>query len=787
MYVNFFNTILRFVKRNKVFTAINVLGLSLALAVSFIILLYVINELSYNQFFSNRDTIYRITFFDKEFDSNRVGTPFLMAPILKESFPYIDKVARTRSVLSFKIKSNDEWIDIKESIASEPDVFEMFDINIKGADKTCLTDLSTIVLSQNLANKLFLNTNPLGQQLVCLINGEKKSLIVKGIFKNLPVNSSLQPDCFINIRWTIDNINKAYEPYGIAKVEENWDFSFWNTWIQLKIGADAQLCIDQLQNTEFGGRDDRVYSAQSLKDAYLGSDYLEGAGRNGELKTIRILLSIAILILIAASFNYIILSTAISVNRSKEIGVRKTAGATIVNIRTQILSESILLAFMSLPLAIIFAASFMPYAENLFHKELSIIGNNVSLYIAAYLGITLLIGLASGIYLSFYLSKLNTIEMFRNRTITSNRSSMRYALIVVQFVIFSVLVASALIMQAQYKFAVKREQGYLKEDIIVVNLGKDFKNYTAFLNTIKSNPNVISAGGTMFPLPMVAQMSSVYKHFKDETINVEIEGMAVDYGFIETMGLEIIKGRSFSESFGNDLKNSTILNEKAVADLGIDNPVGKKIGNKTIIGIVKDFNLHSVHNNIPPLSIEIVDVYLRYIAIRYKSGGLQSLLPLLKMEWDKLNDERAFDYSTIDDITQSIYKDEQNLSSIISLFAFLVSIITSLGLYGLILFVSQQRTKEIGIRKVLGSSRYEIIISFLKRNILLIVVSTIVSIPITIVAMNEWLSNFYYRIDIPWWVFIMSLTSLILIVMTAIGYHAYRASGLNPVEALRYE
>nr|WP_319401127.1 FtsX-like permease family protein [uncultured Carboxylicivirga sp.] len=786
MNTHFFKTAFRFVRRNKVFTAINMVGLSLALTVSFIILLYVINELSYNRFLKNNDKLYRVTLFNKAFDTHDTGTPYVFATGLTETLPQIDKVVRTRRVRKFSIKRNEEWLDVNEAIASEPDIFPLFEIDLHGESKECLNGMNTIVLSYDLANKIFADKDPLGQEVTCLINGEEQLMVVKGLYKNLPVNSSFQSDCFIDIQWTVNSINKAYEPYGMTNVEQQWDFPFWGTWVLLKSNVDVAQFQKTLAETTFGNKDQLVFGIQSYKDAYLYSD-VWGGRRVGNLQNIKIFSSIALLILLAASFNYVILSTVISTTRSKEIAIRKTIGATKANTSIQIFGESVLMAFMSLPLAVVFMMVFKPFAEKLFQTDLTIIQSNIALYLMAYVGITLMIGIISGSYLNFYLARLNVIDILKNKRIARRKPIFRNALVLFQLVVFSVLISSMLVIRTQYQYGLNYNSGYEKDNIIVLDIGEGLKDYQILLDRLRTNPNVLCAGGTYFSLPMDPRMSSMYPSFEDESVSVKVDGMAVDYDFIEAMGLLVKEGRSFSKESGNDLQNAVILNEKAVQMLGIHDPVGKKLLDKTIIGVIKDFNLYSLRDAIPPLTIEIVDSYLNQIAIRYRENSLPLLLPFIKEQWNKLGEDRPFSYSTINDITASLYTDEQNLNSIVSIFSLVALFITALGLFGLILFVGKQHTKEIGIRKVMGCSRASIIYLFMTKNIQLATVSIIISIPLTFYFMTDWLNNFQYKINFPWWVFMVAFVALIVVVVSTIFYHSYKASSANPVDALRYE
>jgi putative ABC transport system permease protein len=531
------------------------------------------------------------------------------------------------------------------------------------------------------------------------------------------------------------------------------------------------------------------YSLQNLADVYLRSADIANTGRAGNLKNIRLFSSIAFLIVLIAAINYIILSVAVSTGRAKEIGIRKTAGASIGRIRTQVLSESVLLTLSVLPLAVIFMWLGKPYAEKLFQTSLEALPGNVLIYILVYLFVALFIGLASGLYASSYLSRLKVLDVLKQKvSFGSRRKIFRSALIVIQLVIFCSFVAGTLIIRSQYRYALSKDPGYFNKEVLQIYLGRNFQSYDAFLNGVRSVPEVINAAGTISGLPMNGWMVTMHSHFQDPEVKVKVEGYAVDYELMETMGFTLLEGRTFSPDFGSDLNRSWILNETAVRELGIEDPIGQTVDSiYTIIGVVKDFNLHSIHSEIPPLSISLIDRYLDNILVHYRPGTLEDLIPKLKAEWEKLEADRPFSYSTIEDIFISTYSAEKNLSTILSVAALFALLIAAFGLFGLTLFVARSRTHEIGIRKVFGSPEGAIVYSFLRTNFLMVVVAEVLSIPVTIYFLQKWLNNFPYRTNISWWVFVISFIIATVVVLFTVYIHSRKASRMNPVEALRYE
>jgi putative ABC transport system permease protein len=729
--------------------------------------------------------------YHKDINTTMAGTPYVLAKTLEEEFPQVKRAINVRFLRGFKLKLGDEYITVQSPLATDSEVFDIFTIPVIGslANDNPLQELNSIVLSKKLADKFFPGEDPVGREIEALINNTEQLLIVSGIYKDIPKNSTFRADCFLNGRWTLEPLNQAF---GVTDMDLSWIWDFWNTWILLSDNADASTIDEQFE--AFGKKhiseDPQVqYSLQNLSDVYLRSVDIANSGIAGNMKNLRMFSTVAFLIVLISAINYIILSIAVSTGRAKEIGIRKTAGASISRIRNQMLSESILLTLIVLPAALLFMWLAKPSAEKLFQKSLDIIPSNVAIYILVYLFLTLFIGLASGLYASSYLSRMKVLDVFKQKvSFGGSRKLFRSVLIVIQLVIFCSFVSGTLLIRSQYLFALHKDPGYYNQDILQIDLGRGFGEYNAFLNGVRSVPEVIDAAGTMDGLPMNGWMVSMYPHFQDEEIQVKMEGFAVDFHFLETMGMTMLEGRTFSPDYGSDLTRSVVLNETAVRELGAENPIGRMMPDSSIIiGVVKDFNLHSIHTEIPPLAISMTDKYLFNILVHYRAGTLTDLIPKLKSEWEKVEPERPFNYSTIEEILENTYSAEKNLGSILSIAALFALLIAAFGLFGLTLFVARSRTHEIGIKKVFGSSEGIIVYSFLKSNFIMVVVAELLSIPVIIYFVGKWLNNFPYRVNIGWWVFMIAFLIATFVVMLTVSIHAIKASRINPVNALRYE
>jgi putative ABC transport system permease protein len=784
MKKNHIKSFLKFLRKNKLFSFINLLGLSIALCVSFPILLYAVNELSYDRCHKNNDKIFRVITHSDGYDFKQTRTPYLLATTLKNEFPQIIKSTQTANVRHFQIENNNEFISIDGCTAATSDLMEMFTIPIvqsTGSSKL-LNDRKSILLSQSLANELFGSEDILNNVLTCIINNKEETFTVTGVYKNIPENSTFHPTCLINSSWTLESVN----------AETSWEMDNWETWIMLNKKNDASSINNSFASfvKKYSSENsDQTYSLQSLKDVYLHSENILDSTAKGNLKNIHLFLSIAFIIILLASLNYILLSLTISGSRAKEIGIRKINGASISNLRSQRLSESILLSLLSTPFSLVLLYFSLPFTSKLFDTELMLIKQNAIFYILVFLGIPLLTGFFSGLYSAYYLSNLKTISILKpTNAIFTNKTFFRTGIIIAELVIFCGFISSTLIIKSQHHYCLNENPGYKNEDRLFINTGYKFDNYLTYKNAISANPLIINVAGSMESFPSTGCSSFPISNYKDPDVKVKVEVLGIDYGFVETMGIGLKEGRSFSESFQTDREKAIILNESAVKKLEITDPIGKTFDEFQIIGIAKDFKLHGFYNAIPPVCIVLAPKEnINQIVVQYQHGRLNETVAYLKDEWKKLDIDKPFEFQTVADATLALYQKEENLVTIVSLATLFAFIISILGIFGLTLFIARTRTKEIGIRKVLGSSQQSIIYSFLKNNIIAVIIAGIISTPISYYFMNQWLSNFSYHISInPVFYFISILIALVIVCITVIT-QSYYSANKNPVEALRFE
>ena len=772
--------------RNKIFSIINFVGLLIALSASFIMLLFVINELSFDRSFKNLKSIYRVTNFNDDFKKKIAGTPFPLSSILKQEIPQIEKAANIRKiVMTIKLEQGDFT---SVGLGTESDFFEIFHINFSFGvkDSNQLTERNSIVLTKSLSEKIFPGQNPLGKEIDGIVSSNFK-FIVKGVVEDIPDNSTLQAAFFISNKWTLDPINRSFK---IQNSNELWDKDFWTTYVLISRGSNISSVEGQFKSLETKYLPDWLhnhYLLQKLSDVYLKSDNIENSGIRGDIKSVRLYSLIAILILIVATINYIVLSTVVSTGKTKEIGIRKTFGANNRNIKIQLLCESIVSCILVLPFSIILMYVALPYSQQLFNTKLLIIPSNYISYLGVFLSLTIVVGIASGYYTSSYLSKLKINDVLKNSLQSGKtKNQFRSALIVIQLVLFCSFASGTLLIRSQYNYILEKNPGFINKDVLFISPLVPDKRHVIFTENIRSIPNVISASAIREDLPMTNSASSVIPGYINKEKKITTEFLSTDHNFIKTLGIKLLEGRDFSKEYGEDLTKSIILNETAVKELEIPDPIGKVVAGKTIIGVVKDFNLHSLHSEIPPLGISISDEFIRSVAIHYKPGTLKDILPKVKEEWNKLY-KTTLRYRTIEEVISGLYSQEKKLNSIILILTILIMIISSFGLFGMTLFIAKTKVKEIGLRKIFGSGEKQIILLSLKGYLKLVIIATVISIPITLLFIKNWLNTFAYKVHLNWWIFlIIALLSGVIVFLTLIS-HSIKISRVNLLNAIKYE
>jgi putative ABC transport system permease protein len=810
MIKNHFKIALRSLKKQPFFTFLNTFGLAIGMAGGLLISLYIYDELNYDNMFADADRIHRVNV-DMKFGGEEnlmavVSAP--MAATIKKDLPQVDMVTRFRSRGSALIKKSDTDLNTKEPFITYVDAnfFEMFGIHLLAGDpKTALKETNTLVLTKSAAEKHFGLHYAVGQS-VTLNNNT--NFMVAGVIDDLPKNSFLR-DYSVFMSMT------GYE----EALSNEWGDHNFATFIKLLPSAkieDVQVSLQSMfrkymipwAQDYFPGITEEKFLASGnylnyttipLTKIHLHSNKDVEMSPNGDIKNIYILSFIGLFLLILASVNFMNLSTAQSLKRAKEVGIRKTLGSSKIELIRQFLTESGLISFISLVLALIIATIAMPFFNDLSGKDISMPFLNPFFWLVLLLSVAIL-GIFSGMYPAFFMSRFSPIKVLKgSRKGSTNDINIRNSLVVFQFAISAFLIVSTLVVFQQLKFIQNKSLGYTKDHVLIIeDMHAAGDKAQIFKQEIQQLGQVESATLTGYlPTPSYRSDGSF---FEEGTTNqedaVQMQRWVVDYDYVNTLGLKIIAGRNFDKKYATD-SLAMIVNETAVKIMGIqpEEAIGKRMKAdftnqdatfSTIIGVVKDFHFESLRNSIDGLSMSIGNPNGK-LAVKINSGDLTNTVSHIESIWKKIVPGQPFNYSFMEESFNTTYQAERRLGSIFTVFTLLSILIACLGLFGLAAFNAEKRSKEIGIRKVLGASvsqiTYKLSIDFLK----LVGIAILISLPLAWYAMNKWLEDFEYRIEIGWGVFVLATVLAIAISILTVSYQGIKAAIANPIKSLRTE
>jgi putative ABC transport system permease protein len=802
MIKNYFKTAFRNLTRNKAFSFINIFGLAAGITCSLLIFIFVQDELSYDKFHKDSNNIYRVV---KDFvndDGSRLPdatTPPALAPAMQKDIPEVAHVTRVfpNWGSNFLITYGDKKITEEKLYRVDSSFFDVFTFPfVKGDAKKVFDQVNSIVLTETTAKRYFGKDDPMGKTLKVDNLGD---LMVSGVIKDVPSNSHFNFDFLISTR-----------KFG-GDIDGDWGFYNFYTYVKLKDNTNIAGLTNKIQSlykhSVTNGKN--IFYTQALKDIHLTSNLKWELQPNGDKLYVYVFMIIALFILLIAAINYINLATAKSSLRAKEIGVRKVAGAVRTSLINQFLLESVITCLIASVVAVAAAQLLLPFVNTIIQKQLTVLGNPILLvYVFA---TALFIGLVAGIFPALYLSAFKPIAVLKGLKLNERRTlSLRKALVVVQFTISIVLIIGALIISQQMHFIQSAKLGLNKDQVVVIrNAGYlSASQRTAFQNTVAQIPGVKKAttadgivGGQNWTNGMRAKGSE-----NSQLINF----LSVGYDFLDALNIEIKEGRGFSPKFLSDTMTNGIpggpleqtiggivINETAAKDLGISSPAaGKQIvwstdGDTTyylsIVGVVKDFHFSSLRNGIKPFAFINNPNRQWYFTIKLSTDNIKGTLAQLENNWNKFSPERPFQYSFLDETFSKLYQSESRFQKVFISLVILGILIACLGLLGLATFASQQRIKEIGIRKVLGASVTSVVGLLSKDFLKLVIIALIVAAPIAWYAMNKWLQDFAYRIHIEWWVFPLAGIIAVLIAFITISFQAIKAAIANPVKSLRTE
>ncbi len=804
MYKSYFKIGWRNLLHNKGFSFINIFGLSVGMTACVLIMLYVVDENKYDKHHKDGDRVYRVATDIK--GKRSVGAAAPIANGLKKDFPEVEQSTRllrfpgADKMLLKDEKSQKQFFEIN-GFYVDSTFFEVFTYDLKFGDvATALNGPNTIVISETVATKFFGNEDPVDQVLKITIPFGDFNYTIKGVFRN--TNKSHIP---AHLLLSLHN-----RDVGTWLDQTNWATNdIYHTYFKLKEGSNPKNFENKLEEfmSRNGGKDmeaagfSKSLFIQPLEDIYLHSSYDFEIAPNGNVKYLYIFASIAAFLLLIACINFMNLSTARSERRAKEVGMRKAIGATKYSLVSQFIIESLLMSMLALLFAGLFIGLAIPVFNQLTHKQLSLLQlPYVYLWLVV---LAIATGLLAGLYPAFYLSSFKPVAVLKGKLVNTISSiSIRKGLVVFQFTISIVLILGAILMSQQMSFLSSQKLGFDKTQKIILPLQtkESQKNANALRSELLNNSQSISATNAD-AYPGIENFGNIrfYAEGKTNHENVDIILAGTDGNYIETLGLELLQGRGFSQQLTND-SATLVLNETAVKELGYttDNAVGKNIfyewqGQKNalkIIGVLKDYHFQSLHQKVKPIALTLPLFFGNpnsYLIVSIKSKNYTELIAEFEKSWKSINKNSPFVYSFLDDDFQKNYEKEGRTLVLIKYFTLIAILIACLGLFGLASFTAEQRVKEIGIRKVLGSSISQIVILLSKDFLKLVIISFVIAAPIGYYVIQEWLKGFAYHVHIGWWLFAMAGIISILIALITVSFQAIKAAIANPVACLKLE
>jgi len=803
MFRNYVKTAWRNIQRNKLFSFINILGLSIGIATFFVITLYVKNELSYDDFNKNADDIARVIF-QANINGGKINESVTMAPVaqtMKNDFPQVLDATRILNDGTPKITYKDKAFKDDHFAYVDPNFFSIFTLPmIEGDAKTALAQPNTVVITETTAKKYFGNEDALGKSIA--LENVSQPYKITGVIKDVPDNSHFHFDMFASMEGRPD-----------AK-SDSWMGGSFHTYLLLRPGANLQqmetrfpemvkkymgpqiqqamgLSLDQFitKGNSLG------FKLQKLTDIHLHSDTNNEFEPGGNAMYVYIFGGVALFMLIVACINFINLSTAGASKRAKEVGIRKVIGSGRWQLIKQFLSESILLALFAVIVAFVLAQAALPAFNHISEEHLRITLQPVLILT----GLGLIVGFIAGLYPAFYLSSFRPVSVLKGKVAASHKSfGLRSALVVFQFFISVALIIGTIVVYRQMKFMQNKDLGFDKDHIITIpNSYVLGKNEKVFEQEMLKYPGIVNATLSNYkPVgPSDYNNALAYPQGNDQLI-VDGVDYHVDEQYIPTLGMKMIAGRNFSKDFASDT-TAIILNETAAKALGWNDQtaVGKTVIRQNsdrgtnvpfhVIGVVKNFNFKSLHEAISPLFMSLQPE--SGLIFRIKTADVAGLLASMQKEWDKYNSGEAFTYNFMDDLFDKTYSTEAKTGTILNIFSLMIILVAGLGLFGLVTYTAEQRTKEIGIRKVLGASVSQITEMLSKDFLKLVLLASLIAFPVAWWGMNKWLQSFAYRINISWWIFAVAAISALLIALITVSFKAVKAALANPANSLRTE
>jgi len=805
MFNNLIRHSIRSFKRQRVYIVINIIGLSIGIACSLLITLFIINEASYDRFNAKKDRIYRVILNGKIGGQEVTAsyTAAIMGPTLPKEFPEVEDYLRMDGFGPTSVEYDKQTFTDDHIVQADSSFFNFFSIPVLKGDPANLLNAShKIVLSESTARKIFGDENPIDKTLQ--VGSDSIRYIVTGVMADVPVTSHFDASMIVsfmtNPRFNDPTwLNNSYTTYVLLKPNtkyENVDAKF-NDLLVKYVGPELQKYLG-ITVEEFirQGNKYRLF-LQNLKDIHLDTSIQQPFKAPSDPKYLIIFGSIAIMIVVIAAINFMNLSTAQASRRAREVGIKKIGGSTRGMLITQFLSESLILSFASLIFALIFIKLSLPFFNNLLETNLSLSLLDNWYSIPVLILFTFIVGLMAGSYPAFFLSSFNPYEVLKGNVSNSMKNgNLRRVLVVFQFSVSILLIIGTMVMYKQINFMLKKDVGFNKDQLIVLERADALRSkLKSFKETVKRVPGVINvSSSTSVPGKNNNNSGYMMEGRKDETFLMQTNW--IDYEYLETYSMTLLSGRLFNESFTTD-KETCILNESAVKNFNITDLEKTRMMEPgpsgpiyfPIIGVVKNFNFESLRNPIQPYAFKFQneDNYWGYISVKLTTTNYSKTISEIEKIWKEYTANSPLQYYFIDAYFEQMYIQEKQNAQMAVIFSILAIFIASLGLFGLTSYTVEQRTKEIGVRKAMGSSIFGIYVEISKEIIILVSISALIAWPIIYYYSGKWLENFYYKINLGFFSFVAGLTIALGIAILTISYRVLQAARLNPAQSLKYE
>ncbi|MCJ7579153.1 MAG: ABC transporter permease [Candidatus Aminicenantes bacterium] len=798
MFKNYVKTAVRNIFRTKAFSLINIFGLAIGMAGTLLILMYITSELSFENFHKNRKHIYRVSveFANEGSKMLFAGAMPALGPALVENFPEVDNAVRFVQDDHTKLEYDNKTFIEQNLFFADPSVFKVFSFTIlEGNPETALHEPYSLVITEEFAQKLFGEEQALGKTL--LYNSEFP-VKVTGIIKDIPANTHLRCDYLMSFS-SLESLGRIPDmPWNV--------FGDTYTYLLLKDQTNSENFIPKIhglleQNTSENFANTITFDLLKLTDIHMKSKAIVELGPRGNLTYVYVFSSVAGLLLLIACFNFMNLSTARSLKRKKEVGMRKVLGAKRSQLIRQFLGESLIITLLAVILAIILFELFYPVLNTFLENSLTI-GQQNFLYLFLMVPlVVLIVGVMAGSYPAFYLSKFSPIHAFADRfSPILKRSAFRNILVITQFTMAIILLIGTTVIFKQLNFMKNSDLGFNKDNVVLVNFrprAPEFSGkYSVLLNQFQQHPQVLSVSGA-YTVP--GRFSKETKYIQNrsgtEAKSFSIQAISVDFDYVTSMGMKIVDGRNFSRDFLTDEGSGMLLNQEAVRNMRLDNPVGTKFlvpgsggpREMAVVGIIKDFHVYSLKEKIEPLMLYINPNYFYNIAVRIQSGDTENTLAALESTWNSVFPGTQFEYDFLESSYNRLYLSEEKIGQLLTLFSGLGIFVACLGLFGLTSYMTEQRHKEIGIRKVLGADISKIVFLLSKDFTKSVLLANLFAWPIAYYAASLWLKSYAYRININPLIFLTAGAVVLTIALLTVSFQAIKAALANPVDTLKYE